>query len=137
MKFLKGDFFKDNRGCVSFSNTLDLNLTKRMYVIENADIEICRAWQGHQIEKRWFVAVNGTFEIRIVKIDDFENPSDDLEVQSFILKGKSMDSLFIDAGFASSIQALEVNSKIVVFSDYYLNEIKDDYKFDSQKWKQK
>lgn len=137
MEFLKGNFFQDNRGCVSFNNTLNLALTKRMYVIENADIDICRAWQGHQIEKRWFVAVNGTFEIRIVKIDDFENPSDDLEPQSFILKGKSMDSLFIEAGFASSIQAIELNSKLVVFSDHHLDEIKDDYKFDSQKWKQK
>ena len=108
-----------------------------MYVIENADTEICRAWQGHQIEKRWFVAVNGRFEIRIVKIDDFENPSESLEPQSFMLKGKSMDSLFIDAGFASSIKSLELNSKLVVFSDYHLDEIKDDYKFDSQKWKQK
>lgn len=137
MEFLKGSFFEDNRGCVNFNNTLDLSLIKRMYVIENTDTEICRAWQGHQIEKRWFVAVNGTFEIRIVKIDDFKNPSDDLEPQSFILKSKSMDSLFIDAGSASSIKALELNSKLAVFSDYHLEEIKDDYKFDSQKWKQK
>lgn len=92
---------------------------------------------GTSNRKRWFVVVNGAFEIRIVKIDDFENPSESLESQSFILKSKSMDSLFIDAGFASSIQALEINSKLVAFSDYHLNEIKDDYKFDSQKWKQK
>lgn len=137
MDFLKGGFSEDERGCVSFNNTLDLNLVKRMYVIENKDAEICRAWQAHQIEKRWFVAITGTFEIRIVKIDDFENPSENLEPQNFILKGKTMDSLFIDSGFASSIKALELNSKLVVFSNFHLDEIKDDYKFDSQKWKQK
>lgn len=49
MELLKGGFFEDNRGCVSFSNTLYLNFTKRMYDIENADIEIYRAWQGHKI----------------------------------------------------------------------------------------
>ncbi len=137
MKTLQGDFFKDYRGTLSFSNSLDLSLVKRMYVIENADIEICRAWQGHQIEKRWLVAVSGSFEIKVVKIDDFENPSDDLIPESFRLTGESMDSLFIKEGYASSIQALEMNSKLVVFSNYNLDEIQDDYKFDSQKWKQK
>ncbi|KIC63428.1 WxcM-like domain-containing protein [Chryseobacterium taiwanense] len=135
MKILQGGFFEDHRGIVSFNNLLDLNLVKRMYVIENIDKEICRAWQGHQIEKRWFVAVNGLFEIKVVKIDDFKTPSDKLESESFVLKGKSMDSLYIEEGHATSIQALEPNSKLVVFSDYNLGEIKDDYKFDSQKWK--
>lgn len=51
MEFLKGSFSEDERGRVSFNNTLDLNLVKRMYVIENIDTGICRAWQGHQIEK--------------------------------------------------------------------------------------
>lgn len=135
MKILQGGFFEDHRGIVSFSNLLDLNLVKRMYVIENIDTEICRAWQGHQIEKRWFIAVSGSFEIQVVKIDDFAAPSDKLKSKSFVLKGKSMDSLFIEEGHATSIQALETNSKLVVFSDYNLGEIQDDYKFDSQKWK--
>lgn len=137
MEILQGGFVEDYRGMVSFSNLLDLNLVKRMYVIENIDIEICRAWQGHQIEKRWFVAVSGSFEIQVVKIDDFAAPSDKLHPESFVLKGKSMDSLFIEEGHATSIQALETNSKLVVFSDYNIGEIQDDYKFDSQQWKHK
>lgn len=137
MKFFKGGFHKDERGIVFFNNSLDLTSVKRMYIIENKNTEICRAWQGHKIEKRWFIAVGGSFEIKVVKIDSFENPSDDLEPQTFILEGKSMDSLFIDECYASSIQALELNSKLVVFSDYHLEEINDNYRFDSQKWKQK
>lgn len=137
MEPLTGGSHEDERGIILFNNALDLSLAKRMYVIENKETEICRAWQGHQIECRWFVAVQGMFEIRLVKIDDFENPSDDLEVQNFIIKSSSMDSLFVQKGYASSIQALELKSKLVVFSDYLLGEVKDDYRFDSQKWKQK
>lgn len=135
MQHLKGGTFEDERGIVFFNNTLDLALVKRMYMIENAATEICRAWQGHKFEKRWFVAVIGSFEIKVVKIDNFENPADDLKPENIVLEGKSMDSLFIPEGFASSIQALEINSKLAVFSNYNLGEIQDDYKFDSQKWK--
>jgi hypothetical protein len=46
---------------VSFNNELDLSEMKRMYVIENADLSVQRAWQAHQVEKRWFVAVGGKF----------------------------------------------------------------------------
>lgn len=137
MQALQGGSHEDDRGKILFNNSLDLTPAKRMYVIENKDTEICRAWQGHKIESRWFVATQGSFEIRLVKIDDFENPSDDLEIHTFILKSYSLDSLFAEKGYASSIQALEPESKLVVFSDFHLGEVKDDYKFDSQKWKQK
>ncbi len=137
MEFLQGGSYEDQRGTVSFNNMLDLSSVKRMYVIENADTEVCRAWQGHKTESRWFVATGGVFEIRIVAIDDFNNPSDHLEIRSFILNSRSMDSLHIGKGYASSIQALEPKSKLAVFSDHYLDEVKDDYKFDARKWKQK
>ncbi|GAA4151381.1 WxcM-like domain-containing protein [Chryseobacterium ginsenosidimutans] len=137
MQVLQGGSHEDERGTVFYNNSLDLTLVKRMYVIENKDIDTCRAWQGHKIESRWFVVVQGIFEIKLVKIDDFENPSGNLEVQSFIINDNSMDSLFVEKGYASSIQALEPKSRLVVFSDYQLGEVKDDYKFDSQKWKQK
>lgn len=137
MNILKGGSFEDERGKIIFNNELDLTLVKRMYVIENKDVDFCRAWQGHKTESRWFVAVEGSFEIKLVKIDNFENPSDDLEVKSFVINSNSMDSLHVQNGYASSIQALETKSKLVVFSDYKLGTINDNYKFDSQKWKQK
>ncbi|RRJ88485.1 WxcM-like domain-containing protein [Flavobacterium macacae] len=137
MNTLKGGSFEDERGKIIFNNELDLTLVKRMYVVENKNIDICRAWQGHKTESRWFVAVEGSFEIKLVKIDDFENPSDDLEVKSFVINSNSMDSLHVQNGYASSIQALETKSKLAVFSDYKLGTINDNYKFDSQKWKQK
>jgi hypothetical protein len=40
-----------------------------MYFIENISLNVIRAWQGHRIEKRWFIAVKGEFKIGVVKID--------------------------------------------------------------------
>ncbi|MDQ0593048.1 hypothetical protein QFZ37_001417 [Chryseobacterium ginsenosidimutans] len=120
MHTVSGGFHKDERGVVFFNNSLDFALAKRMYIIENKDINTFRAWQGYKIENGWFVA-QGTFEIKLVKIDDFENPSFDLEIQSFIING---NSLFVEKGYASSIHALESNSKLIVFSDYQLPEVK-------------
>jgi len=137
MKHLTGNSFTDDRGFLLFNNSLDLSEVKRLYTVENKDIEILRAWQGHKIEKRWFVAIQGAFKIRIIKIDCFQNPSDDLVSENFILQSKSMDCLIVEAGFASSIQAIESNSKLLVFSNYKLGEVNDDYKFNSQKWSQK
>src|SRR5512133_3427425 len=108
-----GSSFSDERGKLSFNNELDLSDVKRMYVIENTDLSVQRAWQGHQIEKRWFVAVKGKFLIKLVKIDDFDCPSDGLEVMSFELDSKTLDALIVDAGYASSIQALETDSKLL------------------------
>lgn len=137
MQQLIGNAFTDERGCLLFNNNLDLSEVKRMYTIENKDTDIIRAWQAHKIEKRWFVAINGLFEIKMIKIDCFENPADDLVIKSFILDSKSMDCLIVEAGFASSIQAIESNSKLLVFSNYRFGEVNDDYKFNPQKWNQK
>lgn len=130
-----GNTFVDERGTLSFNNELDLSEVKRMYFIENADLSIQRAWQGHQIEKRWFVAVLGKFLIKLVKIDNFECPSDDLEVLSFELDSKTLDTLKVEAGYASSIQALATDSKLMVYSNYKMGEVLDNYKYNPTQWK--
>lgn len=132
---ITGNFFSDERGMLSFNNELDLTEVKRVYVIENADLSIQRAWQGHQTEKRWFIAVKGKFLIKLVKIDNFENPLNSLEVESFELDSKKLEALIVEAGCASSIQALEVDSKLLVFSNYKMGEIEDNYKFNPTQWK--
>lgn len=125
----------DERGKLLFNNEIDLSEIKRMYVIENADLHLIRAWQGHRIEKRWFVAVKGKFLIKLVKIDNFEYPSDELEVRSFELDSISLEALIVDSGYASSIQALETDSKLLVFSNYRMGEVEDNFKFNPTQWK--
>jgi hypothetical protein len=38
--------------------------------------------------------------------------------------------LHIPAGYISSIQAIEENSKLMVMANYFMGEIKDEYRFD-------
>ena len=106
-----------------------------MYVIENANTTVVRAWQGHKIEQRWFSVLQGSFAIKCIRIDNWETPSKDLESITFILEDKKMDILHLPNGYVSSIQSLEDNAKLLVLSDYMLGEIVDEYKLDPNYFK--
>ena len=89
---IKGSQYSDHRGIIQFNNSFDASEIKRVYFIENIDSGFVRAWQGHQIEQRWFSAVNGTFRIQLIKIDQWENPTENLEKETFILKSEDLTS---------------------------------------------
>ena len=125
-----GNGFTDERGTLSFNNEFDASEVKRIYFIENKTTVIVRAWQGHQIEKRWFTAVNGSFLVRLIKIDDWDSPSPKLIPKIYHLVSQDFEILHIPQGYASSIQALEENSKLMVMGNYFLGETKDEYKYD-------
>lgn len=130
-----GNAYVDERGTLFYNNGLDLSEIERMYVIENRDLDTVRAWQGHRVEKRWFIVVKGKFLIKLVKIDDFECPSDSLDVESIELDSTTLEAVVIEAGYASSIQALEVESKLLVFSNYKMGEVEDNYRYNPTRWK--
>jgi dTDP-4-dehydrorhamnose 3,5-epimerase-like enzyme len=100
-----------------------------MYVIENHSVDFIRAWQGHKIEQRWFSAVQGSFKIQLIAIDNWEKPNDSLPRLEYILKSETLDFLHVPAGYISSIQALEEKSKLVVMSDYHIGEIRDEFRY--------
>ena len=129
-KLLNGKSYTDSRGSLSFNNNLDLSSVRRMYFIENININFVRGWQGHKIEKRWFNAVRGSFKIQLIKIDDWIRPTKNLTKEVFILTSKTLDVFYIPNGYVSSIQALQLKSKLLVMSDYLLGEIKDEYRYD-------
>jgi hypothetical protein len=126
-----GNNFSDDRGLLTYNNYLDLINIKRIYFIENYSIDFIREWQGHRIEQRWFSVVNGTFIIKIIEIDDWDNPNPNLSKKSFILNSINFNILFIPAGYVTSIQALSEKSKLMVMSDYAYGEIQDEYRFSS------
>ncbi len=130
-KLIKGGSHSDNRGAVTYNNDLDMSSIKRMYTIQNKNTQFIRAWQGHAIEKRWFSVVQGSFEIKLIQIDNWKTPTKNLEVFSRILNDENFDVLCVPAGYVSSILALEENSKILVMSNYQLGEIEDEYRYDS------
>lgn len=128
-KLIPGGSHSNVRGTLTFNNDFDASSIKRMYTIENADIHSIRGWQGHKIEQRWFSALTGSFKIQILSIDNFENERNDLEPFQFELKSEKMDVLHIPAGFLSSIQSLEENSKLLILADYHTGEINDEFRF--------
>jgi dTDP-4-dehydrorhamnose 3,5-epimerase len=108
---------------------------RRFYLIENADTEIIRAWQGHKVERKWFFVTSGSFLIGLVKPDDWNNPDSELPVESFILSSKDSMVLHIPSGYANGFRALETGSKMIVFSDFTTEQgATDNFKFDSGLW---
>lgn len=124
-----GNRHQDERGIITFNNEFDASKIKRIYTIENHSTEFIRGWQGHKIEQRWFACMKGKFEISVVKVDDFEHPSRDLEISKFIVNDNQLDYLHIPSGCITAIKSLESESKLLVLADFALGEIQDEYRF--------
>ncbi|MFD0931596.1 sugar epimerase [Psychroflexus salinarum] len=129
-KLIKGGHHGDKRGEIHYNNEFDASDIKRIYTIENVDTSLIRAWQGHSIEKRWFTATQGAFQIKLIQIDNWEKPDPASKPLLFELNNGSLDVLSVPPGFVSSIQALEKDSKLLVMSDYLLGKISDEHRFD-------
>jgi len=126
---ISGNQFKDQRGTLFFNNDFDLTNIKRIYVIENKNEDIVRAWQGHKIEQRWFSVIEGKFRIQLIEVDNWDKPSENLPKIEFILKSENLDVLHVPPGFISCIQSLDKKSKLIAFTDYKLGEINDEFKY--------
>ena len=134
-KLIKGGNYSDERGQLDFINDFDMAPIKRLYFTTHFDTDVIRAWQGHKIESRWFICVEGSFTVKLIAIDDWDAPSDNLEVYSFVLSEEEPSVLYIPNGFVNGFKANKDNSKLMVMSDYGFNEIENDQiRFDNNKW---
>lgn len=132
---IKGGIFIDHRGRIAHVNDFTLSDVKRFYSITLSDTSIVRAWQAHKAECKWFYVIQGSIGVACVTPDNWEHPSDDLEVQKFILTSHSSEILHVSGGYANGFKALEPNSIMVVFSNFSVEESKnDDYRFEQSKW---
>ncbi len=127
---IEGGKFKDYRGEIGFINDFNMTDVKRFYTIFHPDTNVVRAWQGHKIEQRWFSVVLGSFKIKLIIIDNWEDPSKNLTQHTFILNANQVGVLHVPAGYVSSIQAMDRESKLIVMADYLFGEIDDEYKYD-------
>ena len=130
-KIISGSSHTDARGTLCYNNDFDASAIKRIYVIENINTDFIRAWQGHQIEQRWFSAIKGSFKIELIAIDDWDRPDKKSERFEFVLNSKKLDVLHIPAGYVSSIQSLVEGSKLLVMADYLLGALEDEYRYES------
>ncbi|WP_233487185.1 WxcM-like domain-containing protein [Tenacibaculum sp. E3R01] len=134
-EIIKGNCFIDERGKLLYNNSFDADKVRRLYSIENKDVNFHRGWQGHKIQQRWFQVLTGSFEIRLIKLDNWYKPSKNLEQITFRIDYSKMDVLHVPKGFANCIKAIEDNSKLLVMSDYLFGVVDDEYKFDSDYFK--
>ena len=133
-KIIKGNSFTDVRGTIYFNNHFDTAEIKRMYIIQNNN-NIIRGWQGHKVEQRWCSSLQGEFEIHLIKVDNWEIPSKSLKSIKYNLSSEKMDVLYVPPGFVSSIRSKEPDSKLLVMSNYAIEEINDEYRFENDYFK--
>lgn len=134
-QIIKGGVFADTRGKIFHVNTFDMSEVKRFYTVENTISKPLRAWQGHQKERKWFYVVNGTFLIGLVEPNDWSNPDRNLPIYKIILTAEESNILFIPPGYANGIKALTENAKMMVFSNFTIDQgAEDNVKFDLNTW---
>jgi len=132
---IDGGLHRDERGSIAFANDFNLSEVKRFYRITHSDTKTIRAWQGHKIEQKWFHCIDGSFEIYIAPIENWDIPSKELEFHKIILSNTNSQVLHIPGGYINGFRALENNSSLLVFSDKDLDDSKgDDFRFDIDYW---
>ena len=132
---IQGGVVVDARGDVSFVNDFFFGGIKRFYMIENHQQGFVRAWHAHKKEAKYVMVVKGAALVGAVKIDDWEKPSEIVQVERFILSEKKPSVLYIPAGYANGFMSLTVDTKLIFFSTLSFEESQsDDFRFSSRHW---
>ena len=132
---IEGGLAVDDRGELMFINNFNMDKVKRFYVVSNHKKGFVRAWHGHKKEEKYVTIIEGVALISTVKIDDWEDPSIDLNIDKFVLSSKKPSILYIPSGYANGFKTLSENSKLIFFSNSTIDEsIDDDYRYDAYKW---
>ena len=70
-----------------------------------------------------------------VEVDDWNNPSPDLDAQIFMVSDKISQIICVPEGYANCIKANENNSILMVFSGKLLEDaLLDSWRYDSSMW---
>lgn len=134
-KVIQGGDFSDHRGAISYVNDFSFKDIERFYIISNSQENPIRAWQGHKIDAKNFYCLHGAFKIHFVKIDNWDNPSKDLIIETIFVSEYDSKVVYIPAGYANAIECIEENSKLISFSTLPLTRIEeDDVRFPSDYW---
>ena len=135
IEVIKGEIYRDERGQISSLNTFRFPGVERLYFIHHPDTSVVRGWHAHQFEKKWFYCVKGSFTIALVEIDNWENPSLDLQAEFFELSEHNSKIICVPEGYANCIKAHEKDSVLLVFSGKVLGEaLLDSWRYDKDMW---
>ena len=129
-RLIKGRKHHDHRGSLTHINNFDMSEVKRFYIIQHPTTDIKRGWRGHRLEKRWFYLEAGEFTIKLVKIDDWVSPKQELPQHVITLNENDSAVLYVPVGYATCVQANQQHAKLLVFADSFAADAKrDDHLF--------
>jgi dTDP-4-dehydrorhamnose 3,5-epimerase-like enzyme len=132
---IEGGLHIDDRGVLAFLNKFPDAGIKRFYIVSNHKQNFVRAWHAHRHEEKYLFALEGTFLIGAVRIDEWENPSKDLEIKRFTVSSEQPKLLKIPKGYANGTMNLTARNKLLIFSTSTLEEsMKDDIRYDADRW---
>jgi dTDP-4-dehydrorhamnose 3,5-epimerase len=134
-ELLRGGLAVDDRGEVAFVNEFAFADVKRFYTVSNHGQGFVRAWHAHRNEGKYVLVVSGAALVCCVEIDDWDNPSADLDVKRFVLSERSPAVLRIPPGYANGFMTLSPDAKLLFFSTSTLEEsLGDDVRFPARFW---
>jgi len=134
-RLLEGGLAVDDRGAVGFVNDFDFSGVNRFYTVTNHRAGFVRAWHAHRHEAKYVTVLQGAAIIGAVKIDDWENPSQESEVYRYVLSSSKPAVVYIPAGYANGFMSLTKDALLVFFSTATLEESRgDDVRYDARYW---
>ncbi len=135
VRLMDGALHVDDRGVLSTVNGFDFGGVKRFYVIKNHQPGFVRAWHAHRSEAKYVFAAQGAALVGAVRIDNWDRPSKDLEVERVILTAEKPAVLYIPAGYANGTMSLTEDASLIFFSTSALEDsLDDDIRYDSRYW---
>lgn len=132
---IEGDLGVDDRGEVAFVNGFHFEGVKRFYMVSNHRAGFVRAWHAHRRETKYVFPIQGAAIVGVVAIDDWQHPSKDSQVHSYVLSAKKPSILHIPPGYANGFMFLTTDTKLMFFSTSTLEESQgDDMRYDARYW---
>jgi dTDP-4-dehydrorhamnose 3,5-epimerase-like enzyme len=134
-ELVRGDLAVDDRGEVAFVNDFDFADVKRFYTVSNHAAGFVRAWHGHRHEGKYVHVVTGAALVCCIQIDDWDQPSETLEVQRFVLSDRKPAIVRVPPGHVNGFMTLVPDTKVMFFSTSSLQDsIGDDIRYPARRW---
>ncbi len=134
-ELFRGGLAVDDRGELGFVNDFRFEGVKRFYTVANHEAGFVRAWHGHRHEAKYVTAVSGTALVCCAEVDDWDNPSRELEIKRFVLSDRSPSVLYVPEGYVNGFMTLTPDAKLMFFSTSTLEDsLGDDVRFPARFW---
>lgn len=135
VKLITGGAHAGERGLVTFFNDFGEIRADRFYTVRASQVHQVRGWIGHQREHKWFTALAGCLVLAVVKPNNWQAPSQNLEIRRFTLSFDHPALLHVPPGHAFASMMLTPDALLGVFSTGKIEDAaSDDFRFAKDTW---